>query len=90
MRGVAQVPSGTLRCGSDEASAHVHGVYVLCALAALGLGALLLCLLGASRRPLRRCAQLLSARAPAGANLRVTLDGYHVLGREPEAQAELV
>jgi len=73
------VPEEKLRCTSD-ASEYLHGVYILCAIAFVGLIALLVCIMYTNRGIL--CRRSLRSWMPLG--------GYQTLGREPEVKAEMV
>lgn len=68
-----------LQCSAD-ASEYLHGVYILCAIAFVGLIALLLCIVYTNRGIL--CRRSIRTWMPLG--------GYQTLGREPEVKAEMV
>lgn len=79
-RPVVEIEDDSLKCESDG-SGYMHGVYIICGIAIVGLAALLFCLFYANRG-------ILCARRKSG--LLLTSGGYEVLSKEPEVKAEMV
>uniref|UniRef100_A0A915ITW3 Uncharacterized protein n=1 Tax=Romanomermis culicivorax TaxID=13658 RepID=A0A915ITW3_ROMCU len=86
-----KIPENALKCDSERSTDYMHGIYVICGLAIVGMSVMLFCIFYANKRSLIRgfcCCW--TKKGGAVNNFRVTSNGYQILDKEPEVKAEMV